>query len=33
MATLSGRGEASVTDSVVDLTVSPSFRPGEAEVE
>ena len=33
MATPGGRGEASMTDSVVDLTVSPSFCPGGAEVE
>ena len=30
---LGGRGEASLTDSVVDLTASPSFCPGRAEVE
>ena len=33
MATLGGRGETSMTDSVIDLTVSPSFHPGGAEVE
>ena len=33
MATSGGRGETSMTDSVIDLTVSPSFHPGGAEVE
>ena len=33
MATLGGRGETSMIDSVVDLTVSPGSRPGGAEVE
>ena len=33
VATMGGRGETSMTGSVVDLTVSPGFRPGGAEGE
>ena len=33
VATTGGRGETLMTGGVVDLTVSPGFRPGGAEVE
>ena len=33
MATLGERGEALLTESIVDLMASPSFHPGRAEVD
>ena len=33
MATLGERGEASLAEGLVDLTGSPSFHPGRAEVD
>ena len=33
MATLGERGEASLIESLVDRTTSPSFHPGRAEVD